>query len=314
MHIARCLLLLFVSAFLFACSSDVSHVRYMPQNEVIETTGLAICDKKDNLAEINTQRPINVFIHGCNSSGGIDFRALAQVFEFHGQQTLCFNYNDRDSLEESSAELIASLNRLTKQMGMSRITVIGHSQGGLVARRAFIKDRADGLALLPDANYRLITISSPFAGISASEHCGLTILHIASLGISMGACQLITGSKWSEIHPGSDFMMNPGSLCQDVGSYLKIVTDERNTCLIYDEDGSCKEDDFVFSVKEQYNATIDSDSRLKNIEVKAGHTEIVGDKDIAPKKLIAILQSNAILNPTPPERKKEFETLLSFLY
>lgn len=56
------------------------------------------------------------------------------------------------------------------------------------------------------------------------------------------------------------------------------------------------------------------DKRLANIEVKAGHIEIVGDKNIAPKKLIAILQSNNILIETQPEKRKDFEKTLSMLY
>ena len=59
---------------------------------------------------------------------------------------------------------------------------------------------------------------------------------------------------------------------------------------------------------------IDSDARLVNVEVAAGHNEIVGDKQIVPRKLLEVLQQQGILAPTPPERQAAFERLLVALY
>ena len=53
---------------------------------------------------------------------------------------------------------------------------------------------------------------------------------------------------------------------------------------------------------------------VNNIEIKAGHVEIVGDQRVAPVKLIAILQQNGILNPTEAQRSAAFEQLLARLY
>lgn len=306
-----CILLLLV---LVSCSRREYYIATLPESTLQGPTQLSICDDPDKTATIDPEKPVYLFVHGCNSSGGIEFRALAQVFEFHDQQTLCFNYNDRESMEKSSAQLVKELNWLTSKIGVKQVTLLGYSQGGLVTRRAMIKNRPDQLVLNPNAHFQLVTIASPFSGIQASSDCGKTYLHLLSFGVTVGVCQFIAGSKWTEIYPGSDFMENPGELPGHVSNYLKVVTDERNTCRSFDNAGACIEDDFVFSIPEQYHQKIDTDHRIDTIQVKAGHVEIVGDKDTAPKKLIAILQKEAILNQTDPQKKESLKQLLSFLY
>ena len=96
--------------------------------------------------------------------------------------------------------------------------------------------------------------------------------------------------------------------------YLKVVTDERNTCRRPSADGKCLEDDYIFSLPEQYNPVIDSYPQLTNVVVKAGHVEIVGNKRVAPRKLLNILQQYKMLAPTPPQRQAAFERLLAELY
>jgi hypothetical protein len=51
-----------------------------------------------------------------------------------------------------------------------------------------------------------------------------------------------------------------------------------------------------------------------NVEVEAGHVEIVGDKEVAPRKLLAILQQQGLLAATPPERRAALEQLLAEIY
>ena len=100
--------------------------------------------------------------HGCLASAG-RFRSLAQVFAFHGQQSACFSYNDRDSLTKSAAQLVSALDDLAGHLQNPQVTVIGHSQGGLIARNALTTERAQ--PLVAELDLRLVTISSPFAGI-----------------------------------------------------------------------------------------------------------------------------------------------------
>lgn len=267
----------------------------------------------DRTLRLNGDEPVTVLVHGCNGSAA-KFFALANVFAFHGQQTVCFNYNDRDSMMDSSALLIDTLKKLISRMNNKTVTVIGHSQGGLVARKAFIQERKEGSVWHTAARFRLVTISSPFAGVYASEHCGSQTLTNVTLGVIIPICQMISGDKWFEITSASDFIRNPGTLIQKVDDYTKIVTDERDSCRRRNAGGQCVEDDYVFSVAEQYYLKVDSDPLVDNVEVKAGHMEIVGNENSPPTLLFSILQDRGILAPTPPEYRKQFAVVLQQLY
>lgn len=284
-----------------------------PSNISLNIDNLGPCtDNPDRTLHLNSQQPTVILTHGCFASSG-RFRALAEVFAFHGQQTACFTYDDRDSMMHSSAEMIASLDALSKKMDNKNFTVIGHSQGGLISRKALINERQrllDSEAL----QLRLITVSSPFSGIKAASHCGSDLAKILSLGLVVPVCYAISGAKWFEITSASDFIQKPGTLIPQVDSFLKIVTDERNTCRRRDEKGLCIESDYIFSIDEQYFPAVDQDERVTNIRLHAGHVEIVGDHRIAPTKLINILQHHGVMNKTPITRHNEFNLLLGELY
>jgi len=269
-------------------------------------------DSPDRTLRFNSNHPVTVLVHGCNGSAG-HFRALAQLYAFHGQQAVCFSYDDRDSLLVSSGQLIRALDELGVHQRDRRLTVIGHSMGGLVARKALEAGRRDEWRR-NDARLRLATVSAPIGGIAVASHCGYRPLHWLSLGVLPGICWAITGDNWYEITSSSDFIRRPGELLPTVQRYLKVVTDERGTCRRRSVDGSCIESDYIFSLDEQYHPAIDRYARLTNVEVDAGHVEIVGYKDVAPRKLLEILQREDMLARTPPERRDALERLLSILY
>ena len=277
--------------------------------------GLGPCtDNPDRTLHLSSQHPTIILAHGCYASAG-RFRALAEVFAFHGQQTACFNYDDRDSLTTSSDEMVEALQQLGAVMENKQFTIIGHSQGGLISRKALVSEREQPLD--SDAmQLRLVTISAPFSGITAASHCGSTFVKVVTLGLIIPICYAVSGDKWYEITTESEFIRQPGTLVPQVEEFLKIVTDERNTCRRYDEKGICLEDDFVFSVEEQYYSPIDQDQAtgLTNVEVHAGHAEIVGDQRIAPVKLIRVLQQNGVMKKTVAAQQRQLENLLAYLY
>lgn len=269
-------------------------------------------DSPDRALRFSSRHPVTVLVHGCNGSAG-HFRALAQLYAFHGQQAYCFSYDDRDSLMVSSAQLIGALDALAGHMRNRSLTVIGHSMGGLVARKALEAGRPDAWRR-EDARLRLATVSAPLNGIAVASHCGYRPLHWLSLGALPGICWMITGDNWFEITSSSDFIRRPGELLPSVQRYLKVVTDERGACRLRSVDGSCIESDYVFSLAEQYHPVVDRYPRLANVEVDAGHVEIVGYKDVAPRKLLDILQREDMLARTPPERRAALGRLLAILY
>jgi hypothetical protein len=285
----------------------------LPQpNVAVGVPQLGPCtDSPDRTLRLDASQPVTVLVHGCKGSAG-HFRSLAQLYAFHGQQAVCFTYDDRDSLLVSSAQLIGALDALAGHVGDRSITVMGHSMGGLVARKAMEQDRR-GEWRRHDANIQLATVSAPFAGIEVARTCGSKPLHWLSLGILPGLCWIVTGDNWFEITAPSDFIRHPGALSSMVRRYLKVVTDERDTCRV-DANGACRQSDYVFSLAEQYHPVIDTYPQMTNVEVGAGHVEIVGYKHVAPRKLLEILQRQGMLAPTPPERRAALDRLLAELY
>lgn len=314
--------LLLLLALLQGCATPVPNdpeLAYIDRSRLpasdlaLQIPGLSPCTTSDDATlHLNSQQPVTIMVHGCFGSAA-RFRALSEVFAFHGQQSACFNYNYRDSLTTSADELVDSLAQLSSAMQNKQVTVIGHSQGGLIARNALTRERAHPLDDT-SAKLRLVTISSPFAGIEAAEHCGSATIRKWSLGLIVPVCMLISGGKWFDITYASDFIREPGTLIGGVNEYLKVVTDEQGTCRHFDADGLCAEDDLVFSLQEQYQPDIDNHPITSNVEIAAGHAEIVGDHRVEPRKLIALLQQRGIMKRTATADNAAFERLILLLY
>lgn len=280
---------------------------------VVSVAGLRPCnDGTARTLQIDPSQPINILVHGCNGSTG-KFLTLAEVLAFHGQQSACFEYDDRDSLMVSSGQLARAVDSLAQSFNTPKITVIGHSMGGLVARKALIENDPNPLHNT-QIDLRLVTVSAPFAGIAAARMCAAPALRIATLGLNDLVCWLISGDNWYEITPASDFIQHPGSLIPQVRSHLKVVTDERGTCRRRDDAGQCIEDDYIFSLDEQRYPLVTFASRTIDVEVPAGHVEIVGESGVTPRKLIDVFQREGIVRITPPERQSAFQQLLTQLY
>jgi pimeloyl-ACP methyl ester carboxylesterase len=280
---------------------------------VVSIAGLRPCnDAAERTLQIDPSQPVNILVHGCNGSTG-RFKALAEVLAFHGQQSACFEYDDRDSLMLSSGQLARAVDTLAQHLDKPEITVIGHSMGGLVARKALVESHPAALRNTR-IDLRLVTVSAPFAGIAAARMCAAPALRIATLGLNDLVCWLISGDNWYEITHASEFIQSPGSLLPQVRRHLKVVTDERGTCRRYNEAGQCIEDDYIFSVQEQRFPPVTQAPQTTDIEVAAGHVEIVGESGVTPRKLIDVFQREGIVRATPRARQSAFQELLAQLY
>lgn len=279
----------------------------------IDVPGLRPCNfGLSSTLHIDPRQPVNILVHGCNGSTG-RFRALAEVLAFHGQQSACFAYDDRDSLMVSSGQLGRAIDTLSPHLESPRVTVIGHSMGGLVARKALTADRPDPVRNT-QTDLRLVTVSAPFSGIASARMCGVPAMRVATLGLNDLVCWLISGDNWHEITSASNFIRQPGGLVKQVNRHLKVVTDERDSCRRRNEAGACIESDYIFSLDEQRYPPVTLAPLTTDIEVVAGHVEIVGESGITPHKLIDVFQREGIVLPTPPERQAAFQTLLARLY
>ncbi len=274
--------------------------------------GLYPCSARGrDVVALDPTRPLTLLVHGCRSSGE-RFKALSEVFEAHGQQTICFNYNDRDSINTSATQLASALSSLQRRLEPHELTVLGHSQGGLIARRALQADLPRPLVTREGFTYRLVTVSAPFSGINASADCGRTWLHVLSLSVTVGVCLAITGNKWTEIPPASTFLKNPTPL---VGaSHLQILTDERETCRTRSSDGRCAVDDFVFGLDEQDSPVVNASANVTSVTLRAGHAAVVGEDGVPPVQLIEVLQQRGVLAQTPANAQAAFSELLGSLY
>ena len=309
-----------ILAMLIAAYSMPSHGNELDgQTQVqspsaVQINGLRPCSASaDTTLHIDHNKPVIILTHGCLDSAA-RFKALGEVFAFQGQQAICFTYNDRDSLLKSASELTDALQQLNERQSNKKITVIAHSQGGLIARKALTTQHAKTEWEENPPPIDLVTISAPFAGIEAANHCGSKTWRTVSLGLVSSICWLISGDKWFEITDASEFIQNPGALLPNLQHHLKIDTDEQNSCRTFGPDNRCLESDFVFHLNEQHLKPIDQPTEVKRIEIKAGHTEIVGDFQTPPKKLIAALQQEGIMNKTTADKKEALKTLLSRLY
>lgn len=309
--------LLTVIGFLAGCATrdaevavDLEPGRLPPPDVVVNIAGLGPCtDSADRSLRFASRQPVHVLVHGCFGSSG-QFRALAQVLAFHGQQSACFTYDDRAKLSDSAMELRRVVTQLAERTHVPQITVIGHSQGALIARKSLTESLQ---APLPPVDLRLVTVSGPFAGIESTRTCGTHWLYPFTLGLLPLSCYAVTGPKWTAITYSSRFILEPGELSARVVNHLKIDTDERDTCRR--EQGSrCVEGDDIFSLAEQRHPPVEADPRMRRVQVNAGHVEIVGDKRVAPVKLISVLQDQEVLRPTAPAHVSAFNTLLSKLY
>lgn len=274
---------------------------------------LGSCEAGDQEKSLDPTARLVVLVHGCNASQG-RFRSLAALFELHGYQTLCFRYDDRQRIGSVARRLRNALAAIAAQRGRADLTVLGHSQGGLVARAALSADQPPMQTPHGPLTVSLVTVSAPFNGIMAAAHCGSPWLHAVSLGGTLAICRAIAGAKWRDIHPASQLVTRPGQLSPMVATHLEIRTDERNTCRTRAVDGSCQRVDYVFSVLEQQNLKIDADRRVTQREVAAGHAEIVGDEATPPRKLLSVLQQHGVLSATPDDKRVALEALLQRLF
>lgn len=308
-------LLVSLSAGLSACAHSPlpsTELRFADSADPLVSEGFGACasDQPESIS-LDSDEPLVVIVHGCLSSGH-EFKKLSEVFEFHGQQSICFNYDHRRTLRGTAVRLRRGLDALRARIPNRQITLLGHSQGGLVSRIALAE--LDDVVNTEQHDLRLVTVSSPFSGIHASRHCGLPWLHVMSLGITLAVCQGIAGANWVEIHPRSRYWTEPSVLDPGVYQHVQIITEEEGTCRVRDEDGECSEDDLVFTTDEQDNAIMSEDPRVEVARIHAGHAQVVGGGGVEPAALIAVLQEFNVLAPTEPARAGELVTLIRALF
>lgn len=309
------LMCLILSGCSYHYEATTPHVNYQnmlkPDMQVtIENLGPCYDDVKYPL-ELNSQEPVTILVHGCSASNG-EFRSLSDVLAFHSQQSFCFRYNDRESLDKSAKKLTKAINELGTYLKNPNIHIIAHSMGGLIARKALVQNPEN--AINKNIAIKMATVSTPFSGIEDSKTCANPYVRVGTLGIHDLACWIVSGNKWYEITPSSDFIQHPGELSSTVSQHILIATDEQDSCRYKDEQNRCIEDDYVFSLNEQKLPYSQNKGERKDIVLKAGHVEIVGKFDHSPRKLITTLQNEGFIPQTDPSKIVLFDDLINKLF
>lgn len=310
---------IFILLFLSACSyhyeartPSKNYKSLLKPNMKVEIEGLGPCyDDLKHPLELNSQEGVTILVHGCYASDA-EFRSLSEVLAFHGQQSFCFRYDDRESLDKSAKKLTEAMNKLATHLKNPDINIIAHSMGGLIARRALIESPEN--IIDKNIKIKMATVSTPFSGIDNAKTCANPYVRIGTLGIHDLACWMISGDKWYEITPASDFIKKPGELSLRVSQHILIATDEQDSCRYKDEQNRCIEDDYVFSLNEQKLPYNQHKDKRKDLIIKAGHVEIVGKYDHSPHKLIKILQHEGFIHETSLSEISSFNALLRKLF
>lgn len=267
-------------------------------DSALEISGLSPCTAEaDRHLRLNRSAPVAVLVHGARGAPR-HLRLLAQELANRGLQTICFEYDNREMLVTSAVKLARSIDALASVLVRPDIILVGHSQGGLIARKALVQELAEPMQA-QQARVNLVTVSTPFAGIATARLCASTPARVLSLGLGDLVCRLVSGKKWYEITHASNFIREPGTLVRMVRKHLLVITDESGTCRRFDVRGSCVEDDHVINVGEQHYPTVDAEPRATQVVIKAGHLEIVGESGGSAAKLVKVMAQHALIAPDP---------------
>lgn len=275
--------------------------RWAPAEGVLAIGGLLPCAADpDPRLQLDRAAPVAVLVHGYHGTPS-HLRPLAQALADRGLQTICFEYDDREMLITSANELARSIEALAGVLVHPDITIVGHSQGGLIARKALVAELAEPVRA-PGAHLNLVTVAAPFAGTASARLCASTTARVLTLGIGDLVCRLVSGKKWYEITHASDFIRAPGTLVDTVHEHLIVVTDEAGSCRRFNARGTCTLGDYVVGVQEQDYPPVKADPRATRVLVKAGHSQIVGEVGGSVGQLVALMARHAMVAPDPIPR------------
>jgi pimeloyl-ACP methyl ester carboxylesterase len=225
----------------------------------------------------NPDGPLLIMVHGVNPETGF-FNPLAEALAAQlGYRILYFEYDGGKRLDESADLLVDDVDALRRSDPKGDLTVIAHSMGGLVARRAMTEGRAKTLA---DGRrtIRLLTIATPFGGYKSANPTRLKIVRILFRAFGVTEAQQDIASK-------SDFIQKPGKLGKGV-THAKIETYEEKETRIDPRGKRVK--DTVVHCKQQVLPSVDDE--VNDFEtIFNGHMAVLNDGgQISYTPLVAI--------------------------
>ncbi len=173
-------------------------------------------------AALPTNSTIMLFIHGFHGKGE-SFVAIREHFRIAGYRTGCVHYDDHVSIARSASKIAAMVKKQFAADTNSRLVLVGHSMGGLVAR-----EWVENPELSSPQISHLITVGSPHSGSAWAEVTPLPDLLVngsftPDVVIGLLSNQSTTPSA-ADLRPNSDFLTTLASRprCETV-KYTTVI-------------------------------------------------------------------------------------------
>lgn len=202
-----------------------------------EGTGILSDLPWEMISDRATPERVVVLVHGLDELGGI-WDDLAPALRAQGYTVARFEYPNDDPIGESAAMLAGHLRQL-RRSGTTRVDLVCHSMGGLVARDCLTRaglygGRGRGHDELPDVE-RLITLGTPNQGSAWVRYRGvLELRERIARAIETEDWRALNpddpgerkGGAGTDLLPGSEFLkgLNARTLPKDVAVTVIAAT------------------------------------------------------------------------------------------
>ena len=190
----------------------------------IAELSLKVFDSGQATGEGSTQPQLVVFIHGIRSKPEV-FAALEEKLERKLKengiepsvfQFVYFGYKYREKIAKSGEELTAQLKRYCNIPNL-KVTIVGHSMGGLVGRLALLQ-HGDKMPFVK----RLVMLATPNHGT----------LHTGQMGILSQLIREISGTMWA-LTTTKTGVLELTQISKLLDTYLNQTAEERTRHVEY---------------------------------------------------------------------------------
>lgn len=223
---------------------------------------------------LDPKRPVAIWVHGYDPAQG-EADPLLRDLQRRGYQVVRFRYDWEQRMDASADALVRAVRALRAEYSLPGLTVVAHSQGGLISRKAMTVGRE--LTLAGDVPIELVTIASQFPGYGAANMTYL-LPKVNIFGVK---------ASHRDLRSWSPFIRDPGALGANV-RHVKVETNERGKKRL--EDGRLVDD---CSAPRQPQPQVDADPRLAHkATLELGHVGVLrDDQGRVPAALRAVLDA-----------------------
>jgi triacylglycerol lipase len=156
-----------------------------------------------------------VLVHGTFGDMTVSWNLISPALALNGYCVFALDYGDRGTgkIEDSAAELSAFVDRVRSATGATRVSLVGHSQGGMMPRYyiKFLggKDKVDDLIGLVPSNHGTTNPLAPYAGDAGCVSCDQQVAGSSFL-LNLNAGDETPGSiSYTQVTTRNDEVVTP---------------------------------------------------------------------------------------------------------